>query len=284
LFRASLPRAARDASFGKKANQLRSYTGRTVKGLDKRFPLFRRGDELAFVRKNMFRLQTSAIKDEVCHAKAARLRASADQFFLPVCSPEIDAFGSHALGMRDGHYFPHSLCTYIVCHRRARVKVPFEVKDLTVNVDGTVAYSYSSQHYLAKTKAGGSKGGYTKPHLQVRRTRFSLPFVPPADLQAACAHAFCARLRPLAVTNHSRIINVEVGAGPAALPELTDVGGASRLAGCELGCVAARLSGQPCPTVRLGSRGKDGLDDRVRISRCECASFRLVLGNDAARR
>jgi ketosteroid isomerase-like protein len=33
----------------------------------------------------------------------------------------------------------------------------FEVKDLAVNVDGTVAYSYSFQHYLAKTKTGESK-------------------------------------------------------------------------------------------------------------------------------
>ena len=32
----------------------------------------------------------------------------------------------------------------------------FEVKDLTVNVDGDVAYSYSFQHYLANTKAGGT--------------------------------------------------------------------------------------------------------------------------------
>jgi ketosteroid isomerase-like protein len=30
----------------------------------------------------------------------------------------------------------------------------FEVKDLTVDVDGAVAYSYSFQHYLANTKAG----------------------------------------------------------------------------------------------------------------------------------
>lgn len=33
----------------------------------------------------------------------------------------------------------------------------FEVRDLTVNVDGDLAYSYSFQHYLAKTKAGGSR-------------------------------------------------------------------------------------------------------------------------------
>lgn len=30
----------------------------------------------------------------------------------------------------------------------------FEIKDLTVHVDGNVAYGYSFQHYLAKTKAG----------------------------------------------------------------------------------------------------------------------------------
>ena len=34
----------------------------------------------------------------------------------------------------------------------------FEIKDLTVNVDGNLAYSYSFQHHLAKTKAGGSHG------------------------------------------------------------------------------------------------------------------------------
>jgi len=33
----------------------------------------------------------------------------------------------------------------------------FEVENLTVNVDGTVGYSYSFQHYLAKTKTGGSR-------------------------------------------------------------------------------------------------------------------------------
>lgn len=33
----------------------------------------------------------------------------------------------------------------------------FEVKDLSINVDGDLAYSYSFQHYLATTKAGGSK-------------------------------------------------------------------------------------------------------------------------------
>lgn len=33
----------------------------------------------------------------------------------------------------------------------------FDVKDLTVNVDGSLAYSYSFQHYLAKTEAGGSR-------------------------------------------------------------------------------------------------------------------------------
>ena len=33
----------------------------------------------------------------------------------------------------------------------------FEVRDLTVNTDGQLAYSYSFQHYLAKMKAGGSK-------------------------------------------------------------------------------------------------------------------------------
>ncbi|MBV8116218.1 MAG: nuclear transport factor 2 family protein [Silvibacterium sp.] len=33
----------------------------------------------------------------------------------------------------------------------------FEVKDLTVNVDGSLAYSYSFQHYLAKMKTGESK-------------------------------------------------------------------------------------------------------------------------------
>lgn len=31
----------------------------------------------------------------------------------------------------------------------------FEIKDLTVTVDGNLAYSYSFQHHLAKTKAGG---------------------------------------------------------------------------------------------------------------------------------
>jgi ketosteroid isomerase-like protein len=33
----------------------------------------------------------------------------------------------------------------------------FEIKDLTINVDGNLAYSYSFQHHLAKTKAGGSQ-------------------------------------------------------------------------------------------------------------------------------
>lgn len=33
----------------------------------------------------------------------------------------------------------------------------FEVKDLTIHVDGNLAYSYSFQHHLAKTKAGGSQ-------------------------------------------------------------------------------------------------------------------------------
>lgn len=33
----------------------------------------------------------------------------------------------------------------------------FEVKDLTINVDGSFAYGYSFQHYLAKTKGGESK-------------------------------------------------------------------------------------------------------------------------------
>jgi ketosteroid isomerase-like protein len=33
----------------------------------------------------------------------------------------------------------------------------FEVENLTVNVDGTVGYSYSFQHHLAKTKTGGSR-------------------------------------------------------------------------------------------------------------------------------
>ena len=33
----------------------------------------------------------------------------------------------------------------------------FEVENLTVNVDATVGYSYSFQHYLAKTKTGGSR-------------------------------------------------------------------------------------------------------------------------------
>lgn len=33
----------------------------------------------------------------------------------------------------------------------------FEVKDLRVNVDANVAYSYSFQHYQAITKAGGSR-------------------------------------------------------------------------------------------------------------------------------
>ena len=33
----------------------------------------------------------------------------------------------------------------------------FEVKDLTINVDGNVAYSYSFQHYRANTKAGGTR-------------------------------------------------------------------------------------------------------------------------------
>lgn len=33
----------------------------------------------------------------------------------------------------------------------------FEVKDLTINVNGNVAYSYSFQHYLATTKAGESR-------------------------------------------------------------------------------------------------------------------------------
>jgi ketosteroid isomerase-like protein len=33
----------------------------------------------------------------------------------------------------------------------------FEVKDLTINADGNLAYSYSFQHYLAKTKADGSR-------------------------------------------------------------------------------------------------------------------------------
>jgi ketosteroid isomerase-like protein len=32
----------------------------------------------------------------------------------------------------------------------------FEIKNLTVSVDGNLAYSYSFQHHLAKTKAGGS--------------------------------------------------------------------------------------------------------------------------------
>jgi len=32
----------------------------------------------------------------------------------------------------------------------------FDIKDLTVNVDGNLAYSYSFQHHLAKTKAAGS--------------------------------------------------------------------------------------------------------------------------------
>jgi ketosteroid isomerase-like protein len=33
----------------------------------------------------------------------------------------------------------------------------FEVKDITVNVVGNVAYSYSFQHYIATTKIGGSR-------------------------------------------------------------------------------------------------------------------------------
>jgi len=33
----------------------------------------------------------------------------------------------------------------------------FEVKDLRINVDGNLAYSYSFQHYLATTKAGESR-------------------------------------------------------------------------------------------------------------------------------
>jgi len=33
----------------------------------------------------------------------------------------------------------------------------FEVRDLTVSVDGNVAYSYSFQHYTATTKAGASR-------------------------------------------------------------------------------------------------------------------------------
>jgi ketosteroid isomerase-like protein len=33
----------------------------------------------------------------------------------------------------------------------------FEIKNLTVNVDGNLAYSYSFEHHLAKTKAGGSQ-------------------------------------------------------------------------------------------------------------------------------
>jgi ketosteroid isomerase-like protein len=33
----------------------------------------------------------------------------------------------------------------------------FEVKDLAVNVDGNLAYSYSFQHSVGKTKAGGSR-------------------------------------------------------------------------------------------------------------------------------
>ena len=33
----------------------------------------------------------------------------------------------------------------------------FEIKDLTVNVDGNTAYSYSFQHYVAKTKSGESR-------------------------------------------------------------------------------------------------------------------------------
>ena len=32
----------------------------------------------------------------------------------------------------------------------------FEIKDLTVSVDGNLAYSYSFQHHLAKTKAGAA--------------------------------------------------------------------------------------------------------------------------------
>ena len=35
--------------------------------------------------------------------------------------------------------------------------ISFEVRDLTVHVEGNLAYGYSFQHYLAKTKAGGSR-------------------------------------------------------------------------------------------------------------------------------
>lgn len=33
----------------------------------------------------------------------------------------------------------------------------FEISDLSITVDGAVAYSYSFQHYLAKTKTGASR-------------------------------------------------------------------------------------------------------------------------------
>jgi ketosteroid isomerase-like protein len=33
----------------------------------------------------------------------------------------------------------------------------FEIKDLSVNVDGNLAYGYSFQHYLAKTKTGAPR-------------------------------------------------------------------------------------------------------------------------------
>jgi hypothetical protein len=64
---------------------------RSVEGLDKRLPLFRRSDELALVGKHAFCLQAGAIKNEVRHTKASHLGPSTNEFFLTVCGAEINA-------------------------------------------------------------------------------------------------------------------------------------------------------------------------------------------------
>ncbi|MBV8673506.1 MAG: hypothetical protein JOZ33_08740 [Acidobacteriaceae bacterium] len=46
----------------------------------------------------------------------------------------------------------------------------FEVQNLTVNVDGNLAYSYSFQHYVANTKAGGTPKAVGTRDITVRVT------------------------------------------------------------------------------------------------------------------
>ena len=76
----SLPRAAFSAGVRKQANQFGLNPRWAVEGFDKCLPLLRRSDKLAFIRKKMLGLQTGAIEDEVCDAKAARFRTGANQF------------------------------------------------------------------------------------------------------------------------------------------------------------------------------------------------------------